>query len=476
MYHYTYGHPVIPTPFGQKYLINADTTASGYPHRQIEDIINQQILPYYNNTHSNSYSGRLMAHYVEQSRTIIRKCVNANSNDKVIFTGNGCSGAITHLIHCLDLKNSNPDELVVIVSKAEHHSNHLPWTHLPVTLIYVPLDENGLIDRRILEKNLAKYQHKKIIVSFIATSNVTGVHQPTSQISKLVHQYGGLIFWDFAASAPYIPINLHTSDLNGDYYDAVFISTHKFFGGPGTPGILIANQKLFKNTVPFCPAGGTVRFVCSAFQKYSNNVETKETGGTPNILGSIKAGLVFDFKCKNQKYIIQRDQQVLEYVQSRLSKIREIHLLTPTGNLNRLPIFPFIVPGLHYNLVVVLLNDLFGIQSRGGVSCCSMLAQELLHIDSAKQRQIYQSIITDHGVPSDYGWCRVSFNYIMTDAIIDYIINSIEYIAKNGHKYVKYYRYIPEKNNWIFKGWKDLDKLRLSVGAKPKKYVPNYLN
>ena len=478
-----YGHPKVRTPFGFKYIINADSTASGAPNRVIESIIANQVLPYYSNTHSNAYCGRLMSHLIEQSKEIIRQSVKARRCDQIIFTGNGCSGAINHLIHCLNLKIHTPNQTVVFISRAEHHSNHLPWTHLPITLVYIPLLENGLIDVQHLKRELDRYSsYKTIIASFIATSNVTGVHQKVDLISQLIHQYKGLIFWDYAASAPYIPINIHKNDQLGQYFDAIFISPHKFFGGPGTPGILIANQNLFQNNIPYCPAGGTVRFVCPAFKTYAPNIETKETGGTPNVIGCIKVGLVFDLKSRYQQLISVRELELVKNVQNRLLKIANLKLLNPINNLIRQPIFVFMIDSLHYNYVVVLLNDLFGIQTRGGVSCCSLLAQDILQIGPDQQNHIYKQIVDDKGVPSNYGWCRVSFHYSMPDFIVEYIIRSIELTAQYGYLFKKYYKYHPTKNNWLYNSltsqmpFDDFGPIKLSLDQYTQSYAPTYLD
>lgn len=481
LYRMTYGSPEIQTPFGKRYIINADATASGFPNRLVESIINNQILPYYSNTHSNAYGGRLMTHYIDQSKEIIRKSVNAHKCDKIIFTGNGCSGAINHLIHCLNLRNHKPTETVVFISKAEHHSNHLPFTHVPVKLIYIPIMKDGLIDTQILEKKLIRHRsYKTIIASFNATSNVTGVHQPVNEISQLVHKYKGLIFWDYAASAPYVPINTHFNDKSGQYFDAIFISTHKFFGGPGTSGLLIAHQNLFKNNVPYLPSGGTVRFVCPSFQTYTSNIEVKETGGTPNIIGCIKAGLAFDLKNRYQSLITMREKYLVQYIQLQLLKVPNIKMLNPINNLNRQPIFVFMIDQLHYNYIVVLLNDLFGIQTRGGISCCSLLAQEMLEIGPDQQKEIYNQIVSDNGVPANYGWCRATFHYSMPDFIVEYILYAIEFVAKYGNLFKKVYKYYPQKNNWLYcpKGcpWNDFSNIKLSLDQTT---IPNsaiYLN
>jgi len=481
LYQYTYGHPSIRTPFGYRYMINADTTASGCPNKLIEMYIQNRVLPLYNNTHSNAYTGRMMSYYLNLSKNIIKKSLNCHDLDQIIFTGNGCSGAVNHLIHCLNLRLHTPEETVVFISKAEHHSNHLPWVHLPITLVYVPILSNGLIDIDFLERELIKYQfypHK--IASLIATSNVTGVHQNTYQISHLIHQHHGLIFWDFAASAPYYPINIHYNDGNGEYYDAVFISPHKFFGGPGTPGLLVANRSLFKNKVPYCPAGGTVRFACPSYQSYSQDIETKETGGTPNIIGSIKVGLVFDLKNRYQSYISYWERVMTPYIQSQLVKIPNIRLINPVSNTHRQPVFSFLINQMHYNLIVVLLNDLFGIQSRGGISCCSLLAQDVLGINPRQQKMIHDQIVNNRGNPGNYGWCRVSFHYCMPMFIIEYIIQAIIFIGQHGPQFKNLYKYYPDKNTWIYCPkdcpWDDFSQLRLSLDDTVTQIPVTYLN
>lgn len=481
LYKMTFGHPKIMTPFGYRYVINADVTASGYPNKMIETYMQNRILPYYNNTHSNAVTGRMMSHYIHKSKQIIKREINAHADDQIIFTGNGCSGAVNHLIHCLDLQHQSPENTVVFISKAEHHSNHLPWVHLPITLVYVPLLKNGLFDLEFLERQLTIYQrYTRIYVSLTATSNVTGVHQHTTKVSQLIHKYGGYVFWDYAASSPYVKINMHTNDNNGQYYDAIYMSVHKFFGGPGTPGVLIAHRRLFQNDVPYCPAGGTVRFACPLYQTYSDDIETKETGGTPNILGSIKAGLVFDLKSRYLSYIEYWDNYMTQYIQVKLANIKGINILNPLQNLNRQPIFAFMINDLHYNLIVVLLNDLFGIQSRGGISCCSLLAQDLLGISPVQQKRIHDQIVSGRGMPADYGWCRLSFHYSMPLFIIDYIIEAVRFIGQYGYQFKKLYKYYPEHNTWMYCPnncpWNDFGQLDLNIDDYNQKTYTIYLN
>lgn len=438
----------IKTPYGNKKLINADVIASGLIYKPIEKIMRDKVYPYYNNTHSNAYCGQYMMKLINQSKDIIRKELNGTKDDEIIFTGTGCSGAIVHAIHLLNLKDNkiyNKDNTVLIITIAEHHSNYLPWKHLNLPLEELKINDRGLIDIRQLEDILEKHKSKKhIISSLTAASNVTGVFQNVNKIAKLIHKYKGIALFDFAASAPYVKINIKKDEIDG-----LYISPHKFLGGPGTPGLLVINKKLLKNKIPFYPSGGTVRFVSKTKQIYSYNPETKETGGTPNILGSIKVGYVFAYKKLYLDFIIKKEQELVEYVEKHIRNIENIHILNPKDNLHRLPVFIIIFKDLHYNFVVSLFNDLYGIQTRGGVSCCSVLAQYLLHINCKRQQEIYKQIVSDKGVDKQYGWCRITFNYTMDKKTVNYIVKAIKYIAKHGKEYLNKYKYNKKKNLWF---------------------------
>lgn len=460
------GSAKISTAMGDKWSINADFTATGSIYPPIENAMDNMVYPYYANTHSNAHNGQLMSHYISQSKETIRSSVGAKQCDRIIMTGNGCTGAITHLIHLLNLKVETKPITVVIISVAEHHSNYLPWKHLPVELIVVPLLDSGIIDSKHLFSKIKYYRDKghPVICSLIAGSNVTGVIQPFYAISREIHKNKALVFWDFAGCAPYVQIKMHIDELT--YFDAVMISPHKMLGGPGSPGLLIANNKLFRNDVPYCPGGGTVRFVNSDFTHYSHNLEQRETGGTPNIIGSIKMGLAFQLKDRIQAKISKREHEINKLVRSWMKEQRKgnFHMLNPADHWKtpQVPIYSFVIPGLHYNFIVALLNDFYGIQSRGGVSCCSLYAQYILDVSKKSQNQIYEQIIHDKGVPKDYGWCRVSFHYTMTDDIVLYILKALDSVALYGKTWLDKYVYEPKENRWHYRNYTHkFAKLRL---------------
>lgn len=454
----TYGNPIIKTPYGEKKIVYADTIASGQAYQPIEKYMNCAVYPYYANTHSNAFGGRYMTHLICNSKNIIRKAINAKDTDRVLFTGNGCTGAVLHFIHALNLKKNkkDKDKWTVFITSTEHNSNYLPWKHLPVNLEIININELGKIDIEQFRNGL-KMAHKKnnkILGCFSAGSNVTGVFQDVHDIARLVHSYGGLIAYDYAAIAPYVKINMHRNDSKGDYFDAIFISPHKFLGGPNTCGLLVASNKCFLNNEPCYPGGGTVRFVSTDKFIYSSDIEIKENGGTPNIVASIKTGLVFKLKEKHLKFIIQRNESLIHKIQKEILSIKNVYILNPHKNLKRIPVFSFVIMGLHYNFVVVLLNDLFGIQSRGGISCCGIFAQYLLHMNKNMRDKVYSSILGGRGVPKEYGWCRISFNYYMPNFLIDYIIDAIRFVTKYGYLFLKEYKYDCKRNIWINKKWK----------------------
>jgi len=447
---------IINTPFGKRHIIYADYTASGQSYPKIEKFIKHNILPYYANTHSNAYCGKLMAKYIKASKQQIKQSINCNDTDKIIFTGTGTSCAITHFIHLLNLKKE--DKNIVVISEFEHNSNFLPWRHEPVDLQIVKNLDNGLIDLNDLEQILDKHKsYDKKIIACSAGSNITGIIQNTSAISILGHKYGFKVAFDYAAVGPYVKINMHKLSNKYDYIDAIYLSPHKFLGGIGTPGLLVANECIFLNDCPYFPSGGTVKYTSKSQNIYSNNLEVRESGGTPNIIGCIKTGFVFQLKDKLQEYIIKREKEIVCKIKQKFKQINNIVLLNPDcdPNISQIPIYSFVVHKLHYNFVVALLNDLFGIQSRGGVSCSGIYAEQLLELNKKDEQYIINTIVYNEGMPQEYGWIRVTFHYTMTDDIIDYIIKAIDIVANYGHLFLNLYQYDKHANIWTNSHFKD---------------------
>lgn len=453
----------IRTVFGDMPLIYADYTASGRALTFIEDFIRQQVLPYYANTHTEtSYSGAQTTAFREEAREEVRKAVNAGDEDKVIFCGPGATSAINKLIDILGLRlprdlsrrydleaNIPPGQRpVVFIGPYEHHSNELPWRESIADVESIPLTEQGQICLQTLQEKLRQYSDRPLkIGSFSAASNVTGIKSDVQAVSAVLKRHRALAFWDYAAAAPYVGI-----DMNGDMpLDAVFISPHKFVGGPATPGVLVAKGAIMNNSVPAVVGGGTVAYVTPEDHVYIEDHERREEGGTPAIVESIRAGLVFKLQQEvGTAEIERREAAFLRRAMEVFSDCPELEIL---GNLDapRLSImslrFKHGDKDLHYGFIVSLLNDLFGIQVRGGCSCAGPYGHSLLGMDMQYSRAI-ESAINQGVMVLRPGWVRLNFNYFIDETEFEYLLSAILLVAKHGWRMLPHYHFDNETGVW----------------------------
>jgi selenocysteine lyase/cysteine desulfurase len=463
---------LIPTSFGMKPLIYADYTASGRSLAFIEDFISTQVLPFYANTHTEtSFSGAQTTAYRERARVSIRGAVNGNSDDQVIFCGAGATAAINKLIDILNLRL--PAELseqyqlldqlpadsrpVVFIGPYEHHSNEIPWRESIADVVVIPLTGTGKLDDSKLEEELIRYSQRPVkIGSFSAASNVTGIKTDVDKVASLLHSHGAVSFWDYAAAAPYVGINMNPHD-SSCAKDAVFLSPHKFVGGPGTPGVLIVKKQLLKNKVPAMPGGGTVLYVTPEDHQFIDNHERREEGGTPAIVESIRAGLVFQL----QQAVGTDKIEALEhsFKQRALARWQQHSNIEILGNtdVESLSIFSLRLKhgdmDLHYGFVVALLNDLFGIQARGGCSCAGPYGHDLLGMDMAYSRALEAQLSKGHMVLRP-GWVRLNFNYFIDETTFEYLVSAVELVANYGWRLLPYYQFDEESGTWRFQGKK----------------------
>lgn len=448
------------SPFGKKKIIYTDWTASGRLYRPIEEKIMNDFGPFVANTHTEtSVTGTAMTMAYHEAKHIIKHHVNANDNDVLINTGTGMTGVVNKFQRILGLKipenlkefTNVPKELkpIVFVSHMEHHSNQTSWLETRADVEVIPANEEGLFCLEQFKKILEKYKDRSYkIASITSCSNVTGIKTPYHEVAKIMHQNNGLCFVDFACSGPYVDIDMHPEDAES-YLDAIFFSPHKFLGGPGTSGVLVFNKNLYKNTIPDCPGGGTVSWTNPwGEHKYIDNIEDREDGGTPGFLQVIKTALAIRLKEQmGVANILEREHELVSYVFDRLGNIDNINILAKEQQ-DRLGVISFYINDLHYNLGVKLLNDHFGIQTRGGCSCAGTYGHYLLHVDQETSHDLVCQI-TSGDLIKKPGWIRMSIHPTTTSEEIKYVCDSIEALAKHHKEWSKDYTYNPKTNEFV---------------------------
>lgn len=450
------------SPYGLQRMVYADWVASGRLYQPIEDIISGKLGPFLGNTHTEtSENGKLMTEAYRLAHKKIKEHVHAATKDVILTTGFGMTGAVVKFQRILGLKTcgmiahkqclNESERPVVFITHMEHHSNHTSWYETIAEVVVVEPGEDLLVDLSHLKNALEQYKDRKLkIGSFTACSNVTGIRTPYHQMARLMHEYGGLAFVDFAASAPYDPIDMHPS-APMEKLDAIFFSPHKFLGGPGSSGVLIFDSSLYESPAPDQPGGGTVDWTNPWGEyKFIDDIEVREDGGTPGFLQAIRTALAISLK--NQmgvENIHRREKELVEIAFRGLPTIPNLHILADNIK-DRLGVISFYIDSIHYNLIVKLLSDHFGIQVRGGCVCAGTYGHYLLHVNHDKSRMITEKI--NHGDFSEKpGWVRLSLHPTMTDEELYFVINAIRQVGENYQMWKEDYTYNKHTNEFRYK-------------------------
>ncbi len=447
------------SPYGKQKIVYGDWIASGRLYQPIEDKLSKEIGPFVGNTHTEtSETGIRMTHAYHKSHQLIKQHVNAGPNDVIITAGSGMTAVINKFQRILGLKYCGTlsgkgciierERPVVFITHMEHHSNQTSWYETNADVVVIEPGEGLLVDPENLQKALDKYADRPFkIGSFSACSNVTGVRTPYYKLAKIMHENGGVCFMDFAASAPYEKIDMHPADPL-EKLDAVMFSPHKFLGGPGTSGVLIFDASMYKNEVPDAPGGGTVDWTNRwGKYKYVDDIEAREDGGTPGFLQSIRTALCFELKDQmGIENIEKREKELLDKAFAGLDKINGLNILADNVR-DRLGVISFYIENIHFNLVVQLLNDKYGIQTRGGCACAGTYGHFLLEVSYEQSQEITDKI--NHGDLSDKpGWVRWSLHPTMPDSEVDLMITALDDIVENIETYRKNYSYNSHTNEY----------------------------
>ncbi|MGE0079364.1 MAG: aminotransferase class V-fold PLP-dependent enzyme [Bacteroidales bacterium] len=444
------------SPYGEQRITYADWIASGRLYAPIEGKMLTLFGPMVANTHTESNeTGRFMTEAYHCALGEIKRHVNAGRDDVIVTAGFGMTSAINKFQRMLGLKDrgvtfqGTEDRPVVFVTHMEHHSNQTSWYETEADVVVVAPDERMLVSPQNLRETLEQYRDRRVKVgSFTACSNVTGIKTPYHELARIMHEHGGVCFVDFAASAPYVDIDMHPENPL-EKLDAVLFSPHKFLGGPGSSGVLIFDSKLYRFGVPDQPGGGTVDWTNPWGEyKYIDDIERREDGGTPGFLQAIRTALAIRLKDQMGVDSMQRrERELVDLAFDRLSPVPGLHILADSCR-DRIGAISFYIDGIHYNLIVSLLSDRFGVQMRGGCACAGTYGHFLLQVTPEKSHAI--TALINHGDLSlKPGWVRWSIHPTTTNAEVELIASAVGQIAQNAVQWGEDYQYDKRTNEFV---------------------------
>lgn len=436
----------IEGPFGPRPLIYADYVASGRALRQVEDFIRDHVLPYYANTHTQaSYCGQYMTRMREAARAEIARMVGADAETSVIFAGSGSTAGINRVVGLLDLQGlvAAGQRAVVLSGPYEHHSNILPWRETGAGVIEIGEAATGGVDQDHLKQALQRAQGAALIVgAFSAASNVTGILEDVDGVTRILRAHGALAIWDYGCAGPYCAMDMKSG--TDAQKDAIVFSPHKFPGGPGTSGVAVIRDTVARRATPTLPGGGTVSFVSPWGHVYSDSLTAREEGGTPNVIGDIRAALVMLVKQALGQGWLDARQKDLRARALRVWRSNDRIELLGVPQADALPIFSFRIRDgqgglVHHQFFTRLLSDLYGIQARGGCACAGPYGHRLLGVGRAESDATIDALARGEETVKP-GWVRLNLSALMTDTKVDLIIEAVDNLARIAPDYMSRYQ------------------------------------
>lgn len=437
-------------PFGRKTLVYADYVASGRAIFAVERFILEKVLPLYANSHTEaSYCGGYMTGFRKAARSVIAECCGADDRYAVIFAGSGATAGINRLVNLFGIPSARANGVLprVILGPYEHHSNILPWRESGAEIVEIAEAETGGPNLDALDAALAGGAGRLLICAFSAASNVTGIVSDIAEVTRRAQAAGAKMIWDYAGGGPYLPITMEPA--RGVLIDAVVISPHKFIGGPAASGVLIVRRDAVTAMTPTWPGGGTVKFVSPTKHEYSDSLEAREEGGTPNVIGDIRVALAFLVKESiGQDVMARRNAALATQALAAWSKVERIEILGNT-QVTRLPIISFRVRDgkggyVHHQLITRMLSDRFGIQARGGCACAGPYVHRLLNIEDDESNELRRAIVDGDEIRKP-GFVRLNFSVLLSDDKVDYILNSVAQVAREAADFVNHYAVDPSR-------------------------------
>ena len=408
--------------------INFDNAATTPPFKSVmEDIVD--FSPWYSSIHrGEGYKSQLSTKLYEDSRSFVRKFVNADLNNTVIYVKNSTEAfnKLSNLLHDPYKKS------VILTTDMEHHSNDLPWRDKFI-IDYISVDVSGRLSIDDLEAKLNKYNNYVKLVTITGASNITGYKTPIYDIAKLVHKFGSKLLVDGAQLVPHAPFIM--SNNNSEYnIDFLIFSAHKMYAPFGI-GVLIGPKSILDKCEPDLVGGGTVDIVTHDFIRWNESPERHEAG-SPNVIGSI--ALVSAIKALNKigmNKVESIEKNLTTYAISQMKNIPNLEIYCDISkDIDRVSIIPFNIYGMHHALVAKILSYEWGISVRSGCFCAQPYVVKLLNISSEFLSKRINNPDLYHP-----GMVRISFGLYNTCSEIDILVYALKEISLRRDYYIRKY-------------------------------------